>query len=149
MLVDGLLIPELLKAAIDAGKWPRTADEGLKQNLDSLFAEDRIRRLAADESMIYLYSPPFTTVARAVARDVADGRSNFYAEFGAIHQLVPAAAVEIADFGLGSDSPILLDYRAGPTKPKVIRLWWPGDARPNQWVDIAPDFESFAEILGL
>ena len=147
MLVDGLLIPERLIAAIDAGKWPRTAAEALKQNLQSLIAEDRVRRLAADESKIYLYAPPFATLARIVTND-ASGES-FYAKFGAIHQLVPTAEVEIADFGLGSDAPILLDYRAGPTNPKVIRLWWPGDGRPNQWVDMAADFESFAENLGL
>ena len=144
MLIDGLPIPEMLLAAVDAGKWPRTAEEALKQNLHSLVAEDRIRRLAAEESKIYLYPPPFHTVAQVVVHDAAD----FYAKFGALNQLVPEAAVEIADFGLGSDAPILLDYRADPNNPKVIRLRWPGNGAANQWVVMAPDFRSFANALG-
>ncbi len=145
MRVDGLLIPDLLIEALDAGKWPRTANEALKQNLRSLVPEERVRQMAPDESHIYLYPPPFHTVARTVTGSGAD----FYARFGALDQLVPEAAVEIADFGLGSDAPILLDYRDGPTDPCVIRLSWPGDGRPNRWVVMAPDFRSFVEVLGL
>jgi hypothetical protein len=64
-------------------------------------------------------------------------------------ELVPEASVEIGDFGLGSDSPILLDYRDGPANPKVIHLEWPSDNHPNYWVVMAQDFESFVELLGL
>ena len=37
------------------------------------------------------------------------------------------ATVEIADFGIGADSPILLEYSAGPLDPRVIRLEWRGE----------------------
>jgi hypothetical protein len=57
-------------------------------------------------------------------------------------------ALDIADFGLGSDAPILLDYREDTTNPRVIRLRWQ-QGTPNQWVIMAPDFRSFVEALGL
>ena len=141
MVVDALLIPELLQAMLDAGRWPRTADEALKQNLYSLVPEDRNRRLRG----IYLYAPPFHTVAQIVA---GSGKE-FYARFGVLHELEPEASVEIGDFGLGSDSPILLDYRADPTAPKVVYLEWPGGGQANHWVVMAPDFASFVEMLGV
>jgi len=141
MRVDGLLIPDLLQVMIAAGRWPRTPDEARKQNLRSLIPEDRNRSLRG----IYLYPPPFHTLAEIVAAS----RRDFYTKFGALHELVPEASVEIGDFGLGSDAPIVLDYRASPADPKVINLEWPGDGGPNHWVVMAPDFASFVEALGL
>jgi len=145
MRVDGLLLPQPLVEALESGRWPRTAAEAVKQNLHCLVAEERIRGFAPDESIIYLYHPPFHTVASVLAgRD-----ATFYHQFGMLEQIVPEAAIEIADFGLGSDAPILLDYRASPTDPSVIRLCWPGDGRPNCWKVMAPDFSSFIKALGL
>ncbi len=145
MLVDGLPIPPLLLEALDSGRWPRTADEAIRQNLRSLVAEDRIRSLAPEERTIYLYPPPFATVASHLAGRGAD----FYRRYGVVDQLVPEAAIEIGDFGLGSDAPILLDYRGSPTDPIVIRLRWPGGGQPNLWRVMAPDFPSFIRGLGL
>ncbi len=139
MIVDCLLIPDLLEEMIAAGRWPRTADEAMKQNVQSRIPEDRIRRLRR----IYLYPPPFRTLANVAAVD------DFYKRFGALHELVPEASVEIADFGLGADAPILLDYRFGPASPRVIHLEWGKRGEPNFWVVMAPDFASFVEMLGL
>jgi hypothetical protein len=139
MVVNGLVIPELLQVMLAAGRWPRTADEAQKQNLRSLVPADRNRRLAS----IYFYAPPFHTVAQIVAKD------DFYARFGALHELTPEAAIQIGDFGLGSDSPILLDYRNGVTDPRVLYLEWTDAGKPNYWVEMAPDFPSFVELLGL
>ena len=92
MVIAGLLIPDLLETMLAEGRWPRTADEALKQNLHSRVPEDRNRRLRR----IYLYAPPFHTVAQIVAGNGGD----FYSRFGALHDLVPEASVEIADFGI-------------------------------------------------
>jgi len=145
MFVDDLPVPLLLLEALDSGRWPRTTDEAIKQNLRSLVPEKRIRRLAPDESKIYLYPPPFATIARHLAGQGAD----FYRKFGMVDQLVPEAAFEIGDFGLGSDAPILLDYRESSTDPKIIRLCWPGNGMPNVWKVMAPDFPTFMKELGL
>jgi hypothetical protein len=145
VLVDGLLIPERLVAAVAAGRWPRTAEEASRQNSRCLVPEERIRSVAPEESKIYLYAPPFHTVANILSGLGAD----FYRKFGAVDQLVPEVAVEIADFGLGADSPILLDYRASTIRPCVIRLSWPGDGTPNRWVVLTADFTTFIDALGL
>jgi hypothetical protein len=138
MEVDGLCIPDQLLAMLAEGRWPRTAEEATKQNLHSRVPEDRNRTLRR----IYLYAPPFHTIARITT---GPGR-DFYSRFGALHELVPEASVEIGDFGLGSDAPILLDYWSGPTEPQVIHLEW---ADPNYWVVMAPSFAEFVELLGL
>ncbi|MBL8793259.1 MAG: hypothetical protein JNM56_05090 [Planctomycetia bacterium] len=92
-----------------------------------------------------MYAPPFHTVARIVA---GDGRE-FYSRFGALQELLPEAALEIADFGLGADAPILLDYRSGPSDPRVIHLEWADRGESNHWVVMAENFAGFVDMLGL
>ena len=58
-------------------------------------------------------------------------------------------ALDIGDFGLGSDAPILLDYREDAAEPRVIRLRWVGSGKCNEWVVMAPTFGNFVEALGL
>ncbi len=141
MVVDGLVIPDLLELMLAEGRWPRTADEASKQDLHSRVHEDRNRRLRR----ICLYAPPFHTIARIVA----GGGQDFYDESFALHELVPEASIEIADFGRGADTPILLDYRAGPSNPQVIHLEWAGHGKSNYWVVMAPNFADFVGMLGL
>ena len=66
-----------------------------------------------------------------------------------MHEIIPEAAIEIADFGFGADTPILLDYRRNSAEPSVVYLEWPGGGKPNFWAEMAPDFASFAEMVGL
>jgi hypothetical protein len=141
VVVDGLLIPDLLEAMLAEGRWPRTTDEASKQHLCARVPEDRNRRLRR----ICLDAPPFHTLARTAT----GGNRGFYSAFGALHELVPEASVEIADFGLGADSPILLDYRAGPTDPRVIHLEWADRGDANYWVVMAENFAEFVDLLGL
>jgi hypothetical protein len=58
-------------------------------------------------------------------------------------------ALDIGDFGLGSDAPILLDYCESPEPPCVIRLRLSPHGRENHWVVIAPDLETFVREIGL
>jgi hypothetical protein len=145
MRVDGLIIPELLLMALDAGRWPRTADEALTQNLRPWMSKERVQQLAPDESQVYLYPPPFTTVARILT--TSDGE--FYTRYGALDQIEPEGTIEIADFGIGADSTIVLDYRVSPSEPRVLRLVWPGRGLSNHWVVMATDFRHFIDALGL
>ncbi|QEL14413.1 hypothetical protein PX52LOC_01301 [Limnoglobus roseus] len=142
MLVDGLPIPERLLAAVDAGKWPRDPQGITKLNVSA----ERVRQLAAEESAIYPYPP---SLFRTVARIVSGPGEYFYTKFGALDQIVPELTVQIGDFGIGADSTILLDYRLHRLDPRVLRLWWPGDRKPNQWVVMAKDFAAFADGLDL
>lgn len=136
-------VPPLLDELVAAGRWPRTYDDQIAQNLRPLVSPERVKKLAPDETgIIYLYNPPFVPIGRrADPNDFYNWPSSDPA--GIDHDL----AVEIADFGLGSDAPIALDFREDATNPRVIRLSYSGDR--SRWVILAPDFASFVEALGL
>jgi hypothetical protein len=156
-MVGELPLPKRLLSLIDTGLWPRTLAEANHQNIRSLVSKERIQVFAPDEGRIYLVSPPFSTVATSMTHN-----DKFWSKFGALEQISPELSVFIGDFGLGSDSPILLDYRRDVSAPAVIRLKLNpvhGDAIPNGrkkllgwanvWLPCADTFDGFADMLGL
>ncbi|MGA8214502.1 MAG: hypothetical protein WB799_12975, partial [Candidatus Sulfotelmatobacter sp.] len=77
-------------------------------------------------------------------------QDKFWKSFAAPEGILPELSVDIAAFGLGSDAPILLDYRESRSDPSVIRLrirWQMG--QPNLWLRCADTFDEFADMLGL
>jgi hypothetical protein len=90
--------------------------------------------------------PLFGTIAD---EESVEGSVSFWKKYGSIHQIDPAKALVIADFGLGSDTAVILDYARDPINPPVLRLRWSERGKNNQWVQCAKDFDEFAEILGL
>jgi len=147
VLVDGLHIPRRLVALIELGIWPRNETEERKQNIKSLVPAERIHLFAADEDRIYFLSPPLRTVRKLLSSKLHE---SFWRRFGALEGLTPELSVEIGSFGLGSDSPILLDYREDPSNPAVIRLKWRNNqGLQNIWVRCANNFEEFADMIQL
>lgn len=147
--VDGLELPELLLMLLENGLWPRNTEEANAQNSKPRVTRERLAAVAPGEPGLFLYPPPFVTVASVVAREKRES-FRFYHEFGALDQIDPERAVEIGDFGLGSDAPFILDYRQEPQNPAVLRLLWPrGNQEPNRWVLLAKDFASLVAALGL
>jgi hypothetical protein len=75
---------------------------------------------------------PFHTIA-----DEAKGKmlALFWSKFGALEMISPKDALIIGDFGLGSDSPIILDYRDGTSDPPVLWLRWANDGSKEDSVD--------------
>lgn len=138
-------IPDLLTELISKGIWPGDGKSAMSQNLRSLVAPERVRLFAAEEKIIYLQPPPFHTIADEVARY---GPGDFWRRFGALEQIVPAEALVIGDFGIGSDAPIVLNYAKSWSEPPVYRLRWGPDRRTN-WVQGAGSFGEFAGMLGL
>jgi hypothetical protein len=61
----------------------------------------------------------------------------------------PKLSVLIGDLGWGSDQPIALDYRLSMDHPRVLTLEWSDFARNNRWIEIAPNIQAFAKLLGL
>jgi hypothetical protein len=139
-----LVIPPLLTELIAAGRWPNTTDEERRQNVRPLVSADRVRAFAPEEETICLYCPPFRTVQERVAHN----EKVWTSATAAPEQITFDKALVIGDFGLGSDAPILLDYRASATRPCVLRLRWQGRGDRNRWVEIAPDFDTFCAVLG-
>ena len=146
VLVDGLMIPERLVALINRGPWPRTEEDELRQNLKPLVTTERIRIIAPEQDRVYFFSPPFPTVARLSNGD----EKQFWLKHGALEDIDAQSSVVIGDFGLGSDAPIVLDYRKSRLSPTVIRLKWNyGIGQRNQWLLCANSFDEFADILCL
>ena len=117
-----------------------------EQLLHPFISVDRVQRFAADEKVICLQPAPFSTIAKVRA---AGGAGDFWERFGALDQIDPQRALIIGDFGLGSDSPIVLDYARNPSNPPVLRLRWGSQGKGNEWVQGARDFHAFAEVLGI
>lgn len=136
--IGQLTLPNRLLQMIDNGLWPRTPEEARRH---SLVAEDRIKLFAPEQNRMYLFSPPFYTIAQRM-----NDNGNFWSKWGALQEIVPELALDIGDFGLGSDRSIVLDYRQGD--PSVIRLVW-RKPEPNTWALCANTFDEFADMLGL
>jgi hypothetical protein len=119
-----LPLPKELQDLIDDGLWPLGNQSAQRQNLYPLVSKENVRRFAADERTIFFYPYPFATVSEA-------RKHNKYweDERSALSEIDPERALIIGDFGLGSDSPIILDYRT--TKPRLLRLRW-GESN-NHW----------------
>lgn len=139
-----LAVPRLLDELIAAGRWPRDSKEAMAQNLKPLAPPERVQALAAEEKWLYLLPPPFYTV-----RQKSESNPFWLWDMAAPRGIDFDLALDIGDFGLGSDAPILLDYREDAANPRVIRLRWSGNGKANKWVVMAPDFVSFVEALGL
>lgn len=62
---------------------------------------------------------------------------------------MPELAIAIADFGIGSDSPILLYYQQNNAEPTVLNLNWQEGHNSTSWVVMAENFAAFVELLGI
>lgn len=134
-----LPIPDELLALIRDGLWP-VGDDAFRSFPSVPIGI--VRRLAPDQAEIYRYSPPFRTVQ---AEMLADARSFWSFDFAVVHELDPELAVVIGDFGLGSDAPLVLDYRRSLSSPSLLRLHWLPAG--NHWVECAASFADFSRWL--
>lgn len=143
--VEGLDLPKDLCRLISDGHWPQSASESNCQHrANPPIPRDLVERLAPGERNIYLYPPPFRTVASCCEH----GERDFWEKSGTLSELVPSKAILIGDFGLGSDAPIVLDYRA-PGPPSVLRLQWGEHPEQNHWVPFFANFGDFARSFKL
>jgi hypothetical protein len=140
-------VPAELTRLLALGVWPSASGPAMTaQQSNPLVAPHRVQRFAADESLICLQPPPFHTIAEYVSRGRA---GDFWERFGALNQIVPEQALVIGDFGMGSDSPIILDFAANQSNPPVLRLRWSSECKHTEWVQGARNFDEFAKMLGL
>jgi hypothetical protein len=136
-----LELPATLNALIARGAWPLTETEANRQNLmTGPIPRAVVERHVPGESSLYLFWPPFSTIAQVCARN----ERGFWSKFGALEQIDPERALLIGDFGLGSDTAIVLDYRR-PNSPPLLRLTWTATATRTRWV---PFFDTFAAFAG-
>ena len=134
-----LPLPRRLAELIASGAWSEIAQP---TNVWSLVAEERVQLLFPGETRLDLHCPPFHTVSVELPHS-----PEFWRESGAIKEIDAERALIIGDFGLGSDSPIVLDYEQSPASPSVRWLQWATEG--NHWLEAAPTFDAFAEALAL
>lgn len=145
--MENLLLPAGLVRLMAIGVWPSENGTGMAvQQFNPVVAPERVQRFAADESVVCLQPPPFHTIAECASEG---GAEMFWQRFGALGQIVPEQALVIGDFGMGSDSPIILDFAANQSSPPVLRLRWHSECEHTEWVQVAKDFDEFASMLGL
>lgn len=153
-MIEGLKVPERLIALAETGIWPRTYAECLAQVSQPRVPEARVRLISPDDTQIYLYLyPHFGSVQRS---DV-----DIWLTHGDPEDLVLPSTLIIGDFGAGSDSSIVLDYRTNAERPAVLRLAWEfsriEDSATGEferrvsarWVMCAPTFDDFVDLCGL
>ncbi len=131
---------EVLEAQLSVGGWP---DAGLRveeANRVPLVSRERIQAFAPDEYDIVLYPPPHSTVADELA-----GNAKFWDEHGALHEIDPAEALVLGDFGNGSDTVLIADFRTKP--PQVLRLQWTQEG--SRWIVVAPTVDRLLSLLEL
>jgi hypothetical protein len=136
--INGLPLPSALVSLIKAGRWRAPAD---RSELDRLFPKRGDFLLYPPDYMPFENRHWIETTHRyfAGAPDPANPPGD----------IDPARAVLIADLGNGWDQPIALDYRASVDEPRVLLFCWRRNGNGNRWVEIAPNIESFAGLLGL
>ena len=132
-----LQLPDVLGRLIAEGLWPERESAQL-QNLTPLIPNESVRKFAPDEERIFLYPPPFATVAEA-----AKHNKYWEDERSAPGEIDPERALLIGDFGLGSDTAIILDYRTGT--PRLLRLQW-GD-KENHWIEFGIEISELASLI--
>jgi hypothetical protein len=138
MDINGHVIPALLERLIEEKKWSTAGSPPIDLGVEAAL------RISPRELQLVLMPPPFHTIAD----EVREG-NNFWNQLTNVGEIDYSRAVIIADFGLGSDSPIILYYGHDP-EPDVMYLEWPyqSDGR-HEWVLSYDSFDELAIDLDL
>jgi hypothetical protein len=149
MRVHGLKIPEALCRLIESGVWPNAETPWQQislQNIYPVLGREAAHALSPDDDRIVMMKPPFHTIAD----EVAGGNKFWVADLTNVDEIDYGKAVIIADFGMGSDSAIIL-YYSDTDSPVVMCLRWSNDGNniQHKWIQTHKSFEDFAVAVGL
>jgi hypothetical protein len=130
---------KLIEELVSRGAWPTGELNAIPKSA--------ICAIAPDEDRLVLYPPEsFHTIES----EIQNGNKAFWQEFGALSEISPDRFIIIGDFGLGSDTAIVVDAEPSDPDPIVLRLAWQGAGTTidNHWVTFferLSDFTSFIE----
>ena len=95
-------LPPLLNQLIESGVWPPA--NSITLEFHPCLGKEAARQLSPDDDRIVLMTPPFHTIAD----ELRQGNSFWKTGVSNPTEIDYDKALVIADFGLGSDSPIIL-----------------------------------------
>ncbi|MEL6853013.1 MAG: hypothetical protein AAFP92_31170, partial [Bacteroidota bacterium] len=121
---------------------PSDQEAARKQRLQPILSAAQIKAVFAGEKVLEFRPLPFSTITEEIPR-----ATSFWQEFGALEEIQADQCLIIADFEIGSDSMVILDYADDFQRPLVKWLKW--TAKETHWVVVAPDFGEFMRLLGL
>ena len=156
-IINNLKLPETLIELIQTDQWKPPKDKsGIKKILE--LPEDLKTKFDPFDDYIY-----FGTYTLDLMKKESLGiqkwtkRQGFGCMFlGALDEMVKPGNIDfnksilIADLGIGSDSPFVLDYRDDIKNPSVIMIRWGKDPiKDNRWMKVTDNFDEFVEIIGI
>jgi hypothetical protein len=138
-----LVIPELLFELIEGGVW--TQENTMPGNMVDL-GKDKAALINPEEDQLILLPPPFHTIEN----ELENGNEFWNKELTNVGEIDYSKAVIIADFGIGSDSPIVLYYESN-NNPSIMYLKWEcaGTYCRHKWERTHDSFNRFAYDVGL
>lgn len=132
MFLHQLKIPDGLCKLIQQNVWPTTIGYW-QQECNPILGKEAARKLSQEEDKIILMTPPFHTIADEITHGNnwwIDGLTN-------VGEIDYDKAIIIADFGAGTDSPIILYYHP-ETTPVIMYLKWSIDGADTTFMDSDP-----------
>ena len=143
MFCSQLSIPNSLEELIESGVWPSSSQE---KGPHLRIAKEDVKKISPEDNFIEFMRFPFHTI-----QDEIDGGNEFWVKhLSNVGEIEYDKALIIADFGLGSDSPIIL-YYGNSLSPTVMYLKWSGKGKKiaHSWVQTHSTFERFALDIGV
>lgn len=135
-----------LKMLIEQGEWPQAGSNRFDQETNPIVGTEVTKRIWPNEEKIILTPPPFHTI-----KDEVDHGNTFWTEFLTnVGEIDYSIALIIADFGAGTDSPIILYY--DDDDPSIMYLKWSGGGQfplKHSWICTHNSFNEFARDVGL
>lgn len=139
-------VPIELRRLIEKGEWPQAGSNRYDQETNPIVGVEITQRIWPDYEKVILISPPFHTIG-----DEVEHGNTFWTEFLTnVGEIDYSKALIIADFGAGTDSPIILYY--DNDEPSILYLkWLRGGQFPlkHSWICTHKSFNEFARDIGL
>jgi hypothetical protein len=137
-------IPYHLGVCIGLGCW---TSFGVQPGHYRDLGKSAARKLSKEDDSLQLLPPPFKSIEEAVSSG-----SSFWGRLTNLGEIDYSKTLIIADFGPGSDSPIVL-YYDNPSQPSVMYLQWDWDAvvkrHVHKWTKTHASFRDFALDIGI
>lgn len=139
-------IPESLLNLIKTCVWPKEGANTMDQEFNPIVRSEYVEKISADDTKLILHAPPFHTIQQAISY----GEQFWTRDLTNLGEIDYSQAVIIADFGMGSDSVVILYYSVG-NEPSVKYLKWSGNGADirHTWSHIDDNFNDFAIKIGL